>query len=186
MALQANQLEQALRSTGSQLSRDGLTDVVRLYVIGGSAGLLSGLLPSHRTTGDVDVGTVDPQEHWGRVCDAAREVAKKMSLPGQWLNDRCQMYGWCLPLGWRERCEPMNRYGPLEVFAIERRDFIAAKVISAPKRPQDLEDLRDLSPTAEELAFAEENVCRVEQEHPDVDASFDDVRGILEYLRTEL
>ena len=161
-------------------------EVVSLYVIGGSAGLLSGRLAESRTTGDVDVGIVDPEEHWIKVCEAARDVAVELSLPREWMNDRCRMFGWCLPLGWRERCEFVSQYGPLNVFAIGRRDFIAAKVISSPKRPQDLEDLRVLAPTVDDLEFAEEHIGRLEQEHPDVDASFSDVKIILEYLRTEL
>lgn len=95
------------------------------------------------------------------------------------------MYAWCLPLGWKERCEPLRTFGPLEIWRINRQDFIAAKVVSAPSRPQDFEDLLAVGPSEEELAFAEENLDRVEQESPDPDQSFEDARAILDALRGE-
>lgn len=64
MPLPASQLEQALRATGVHLDALGIEAVVRLYLVGGSAGLPSGLLPAARTTGDVDVSAVDPADCW--------------------------------------------------------------------------------------------------------------------------
>ena len=183
MTLSASQLEEALRATGDRLDALGAEKIVRLYVVGGSAGLLSGLLSGTRTTGDVDVTTVEPDESWGDVCRAAQEVAKELDLPETWLNNKCRMYAWCLPLGWRERCERARSFGPLEVWLLDRRDFIAAKVVSAPSRPQDLEDLQAVKPTDEELEFTGEHIDRLEREHLDPDVSFDDARVVLESLR---
>jgi hypothetical protein len=185
MPLRANQLEQALRTTGVNLDALGIEVVVRLYLVGGSAGLLSGLLPAARTTGDVDVSAVEPDDCWDAVRRAAARAAKELHLPETWLNDKCRIYGWSLPLGWKGRCHRIDRFGPLEVWAIDRQDFIAAKVVSAPRRPQDLEDLRAAGPTPEELLFAEENIDRIEREHLDPDASFEDARAILQALRGE-
>lgn len=183
MPLRASQLEQALRATGVHLDALGIEVIVRLYLVGGSAGLLSGLLPAARTTGDVDVSAVDPEDCWDAVRRAAARAAKELDLPKTWLNDKCRIHGWALPLGWSERCHRIDRFGPLEVWAIHRQDFIAAKVVSAPSRPQDLEDLRAVRPTSEELSFAEAHIDRVEREHLDPDASFEDARAILQALR---
>lgn len=183
MALDADQLDQALRATGGRLAADGVTGVVRLFLVGGSAGLLSGWLSGARSTGDVDVTLAEPVEEWETVIRAAAEVAEELGLPATWLNDKCRMYAWCLPLGWKGRSESLRTYGPLEVWRINRRDFIAAKVISAPRRPQDLEDLIAVKPTAEELDFTDEHLGRLERESLDPGQSFDDARAIVESLR---
>lgn len=185
MPLRASQLEQALRRTGVNLDALGIEVVVRLYLVGGSAGLLSGLLPAARATGDVDVSAVEPDDCWDAVCRAAVRAAQELDLPETWLNDKCWIYGWSLPFGWEGRCHRIHRFGPLEVWAIDRQDFIAAKVVSAPRRPQDLEDLRAVRPTPEELSFTAEHIDRIEREHLDPDASFEDARAILQALRGE-
>jgi hypothetical protein len=88
------------------------------------------------------------------------------------------MYAWALRLGWRQRCEPVGTYGPLVVLRLSRIDLIATKVIGAPKRPQDVEDLIQIQPTADELRIVAEHVDRLEAE--DLDRrSFDDQRAIL-------
>jgi len=183
MALTVSQLERALQRTGERLHAHGVAGPVRLYIVGGSAGLLSGLLRETRMTGDVDVATVAPGAAWPDVCAAAAAVAKELLLPETWLNDKCRTYDWCLPLGWQERCGKARPYGPLEVWPLHRVDFVAAKLISAPGRPHDLEDLRAIEPSAEELDLAEEHINRLEREHLDPDHSFDDCREILAALR---
>ncbi len=183
MTMDSSQLEHALRKTGERLTALGVTEDVRLYLVGGSAGMLAGLLKPSRSTGDVDVTAVEPQESWGTVLRAAEDVAKELNLPGAWLNDKCRMYAWCLPLGWQRRCGLSRTHGPLQVWLLARRDFVAAKVVAAPARPQDFEDLLAVAPTAAELSFTEEHIDRLEHEHLDPDDSFDDARVILRSLR---
>ena len=185
MALRAPQLEEALRLTGKRLARSGFEGQVRLYLVGGTAGLLSGLLSGTRSTGDVDVTQAEPAQAWEAVVRAAAEAAKELDLPETWLNNKCSMYAWHLPPGWKGRCRLARTYGPLEVWLLDRRDFIAAKVVSAPKRPQDFEDLLAIGPSEEELAFTEGNIDRLERESPDPDQSFEDARAILGALRGE-
>ncbi len=183
MTLDASQLDLSLRETGERLAASRSTGMVRLYLVGGSAGLLSGWLSGARSTGDVDITAVEPAEAWEAVTRAAAEVAAELGLPPTWLNDKCRMYAWCLPLGWKERCEPLRTYGPLEVWRISRQDFIAAKAVSAPNRPQDFEDLLAMKPTAEELEFVGRHLDRLEQESLDPDQSFEDARAIVASLR---
>ena len=49
MPLRATELEQALRATGARLDALGQEGPVRLYLVGGAAGVLAGLLPGART-----------------------------------------------------------------------------------------------------------------------------------------
>lgn len=183
MTLNASQLEHALRKTGERLIAIGAAETVRLYLVGGSAGMLAGLLRQSRSTADVDVTTVEPEKSWGTVLRAAKDVAKELDLPQTWLNNKCQVYAWCLPLGWQGRCELSQTFGPLEIWLLSREDFVAAKVVSAPGRPQDFEDLLAVAPTAAELSFTEEHIDRLECEHLDPDHSFDDARTIVQSLR---
>jgi len=182
MTLNAPQLELALRRTAERLSAAGIDGPIRLYLVGGSAALLSGLLHA-RTTAGVDVTAVDPDRAWADVRDAARAAAEELELPDSWLNDKCRIYAWRLPLGWLQRCARARAFGPLELWPLSRRDLVAAKIVSAPTRPHDLEDLRAIGPTDAELDFAEQNIDRLEREHLDPDKSFDDCRAILNALR---
>ncbi|MFG0304594.1 MAG: DUF6036 family nucleotidyltransferase [Phycisphaerales bacterium JB040] len=183
MTLSASQLNEALRLTGDRLAQGDEGRRVRLYVVGGTAGLLSGWLAASRSTGDVDVTRAEPNESWEAVRRAAVEVAKVLELPETWLNNECSVYAWCLPLGWEERCECVRTYGPLEVWRIGRQDFIAAKVVSAPNRPQDLEDLIAIGPSTGELDFTADHLDRLECESLDPDQTFEDARAILESLQ---
>jgi hypothetical protein len=126
---------------------------------------------------------VDPDDAWRDVREAAKGVAQEMQLPATWLNDECRMYAWCLPPGWQARCRRARTFGPLEVWPLSRSDFVAAKVVSAPTRPQDIEDLRAVKPTESELDSAEANIDRLQREHLDPDQSFVDSRTILTELR---
>jgi len=128
---------------------------------------------------------ITPIDCWEGVESAAEEVADELGLPRGWLNRRCEMFAWTLPLGWKARCGRALVLGPLEVWLIARRDFIAARVVSAPRRPADVEDLLYVRPTADELAWAERHIDRLDMEHPDPDYPFDDVRSVLKALRGE-
>ena len=185
MSLKAPQIEGALRRTGAVLAARGIEGPIRLYLVGGSAGLLNGLIGAARMTADVDVMSMEPGEKWEWVRDAARTVAAELRLPETWLNDECRIFAWCLPLGWRGRCDRAIAAGPLEVRLISRGDFVAGRVVTAARRPADLEDLLALKPTRGELAFAEENVSRLEREHLGPEHGFDEARAILRVLRGE-
>lgn len=151
-----------------------------LVIMGGSAGLLGGGLRRERVTSDCDVGFVEPEEAWG-----AKEVQQRLGLPENWLNRQVEMYSWCLPLGWAGRCEEVERIGTVEIRRLGRVDLICAKVMGAPKRAQDLEDLRDLQPTASELDFVDEHLQRLARESLD-NETFKEQRGVVEGLRGRL
>lgn len=138
---------------------------LRVVVAGGVAGLLGGLLASDRTTGDVDVIWGGTEEGWRAIERAAAVVAEELSLSSRWFNRDCSQFEWCLPLGWKARCESVGRFGPLDVVRVSRRDLLASKLVSSPRRPQDLLDIRAIAPTREEIAFMLEHLDRLEAEH---------------------
>lgn len=172
----------ALKAIGTALgSRSGVGSV-RLVLAGGTAGLLGGLFRSSRSTGDCDVLWMGDDDTWANISQAAAEVGRRLDLPPTWLNRDCSMYAWMLPLGWRQRCEPVGVFGPLEVVRLGRQDLIASKIMSSPRRPQDIADLRDIGPTPGELVFVEEHLDRLEAEHPDRE-TFEPQRDVLQALR---
>lgn len=180
--LDAHLTARALRSVGDVLSARGVSHRVRLVLAGGTAGLFGGFFREHRVTGDCDVLWSGDDQTWRAIADAARSVAEAQGLPPTWLNRDCTAYAWCLPLGWQQRCEPVGAFGPLEVLRIGRFDLIAAKVMGAPGRPQDLEDLFDLRPTSDEIRLLDEHLDRLEAE--DLDRrTFDHQRRIVDALR---
>ncbi|MEQ9617420.1 MAG: hypothetical protein RLN60_05235 [Phycisphaerales bacterium] len=180
--MNGKQIIEALEAVGRLLEERGDKAIVRLFIAGGVAGLLGELLRGSRTTGDCDVMATIPEEAWRAVEDAARQVATDLGLPSEWLNKRASSFAWTLPLEWEGRCVPVGRFGPLDVRRVCRRDLIACKVVAAPKRPQDLEDLNDMAPTAEELDFVEAHLHRLESESLDRER-YDDRRAILDTLR---
>jgi hypothetical protein len=174
----------ALRDTGEALAVAGFAGEVWIVLAGGVAGLLSGHLAAHRTTGDCDVLDLDREDAWTQINAAAREIARANGLPPTWLNRDCQQFAHCFPLGWRERTEEIARFGPLRVSVVSRFDLMGSKIVSAPKRPQDLSDVMEMKPTPEELNRIEEHLDRVAAEHLD---GFDYApqRGILRALRDQ-
>ncbi|MBX3316816.1 MAG: hypothetical protein KF902_08145 [Phycisphaeraceae bacterium] len=155
----------AIARLGAVLAVAAGSHRVLVVVSGGVAGLLGGLLSGSRTTGDVDVLWTGSEEEWGAIERAAAMVAEELSLPPRWFNRDCSQFAWCLPLGWRSRCVGVGVFGPLDVVRIGRRDLLGAKLVSSPKRPQDLLDIRAIAPTREEIAFLREHLDRLESEH---------------------
>lgn len=175
-------LPDALAAVGAELARQSGPGRVRIVIAGSTAGLLARLLKAARVTGDCDVIWLGDEPTWTRIESAAATVARDLDLPSNWLNRSVSMWAWCLPLGWSERCEHVGTFDALDVFRIGRIDLIAAKVMSSPRRPHDLEDLRDLKVTREKLSFVEQHIGRLQAE--DLDRrEFADQRAILQSLR---
>lgn len=172
----------ALRATGRAMETAGVRCPI-IIVIGGSvAGLLANDLEPPRTTDDCDVIWSKPLDQWSMIEAAASRVADEFGLPRTWLNDDSRVHAWSLPIGWRNRCQLVERTGPLEVLRLDRFDLIASKVMSAPARPHDLEDLLHLRPTRDELLRLAEHLDRLEAEDLDR-TTYDEQRGILGFLR---
>lgn len=175
---------EALSQTGAELV-GRIHEPVRLIVAGSAAGLFRGDLGDRRVTGDCDVVWKSEDHVWLLILEAATAVGIRMGLRAGWLNRNCSVFAWCFALGWVSRCEEVGTFGPLKVVCISRRDLIAAKVVSALRRPQDFDDLLAMAPTTAELDFAWENLDRLEAEHLDGDG-FEGSRAVVKRLRARL
>lgn len=171
----------ALEATGAVLA-DWQSSDVELVIAGGTAGLLGRQLSPARTTADCDVMWLDDPGAWERIERAAAQVAAEQQLPRRWLNRDCTTYAWTLMLEWQSRCEPVATFGPLAIRRLSRIDLIATKVMGAPRRPQDLDDLMTMRPTAAELAMIDGHLDRLAAE--DLDGqTFEAQRIVIRSLR---
>ena len=124
---------------------------IELFLVGGAAGMLTGLLPAARITTDCDVMDYSPADSMVRVELAAERVADELGLPKRWLNSDAQIRIDTLPSGWKKRRVLVGTFGPLRVFAASRPDLIAMKILAG--RAQDLEDLQALKVRSDDAEF---------------------------------
>jgi len=124
---------------------------VEVLLVGGAAGMLTGVLAPSRTTIDCDVMVYVPRHAMIAVETAADEVASELGLPAKWMNSDAQIRTDTLPDGWEQRKVFIGEFGKLRVFAVSRVDLIAMKVLAG--RAQDLEDLRAMRMRSDDVAF---------------------------------
>lgn len=98
--MDAAAIELALRRLGARFT---YPIDVELLLVGGAAGMLSGVLPRSRTTIDCDVMLASPDEALGPIEDAARAMASELGLPSSWLNSDVRLRRDALPRDWRSR-----------------------------------------------------------------------------------
>jgi hypothetical protein len=149
-----------LGALGEQLAAAG--ERYELVVIGGSGLLALGLI--ERSTRDVDLvalrsgDKLDSAEPLPRKLATARDrVARDFDLPADWLNPGpTDLLRFGLPDGFISRVERRNYGDNLSVYLASRYDQIHFKLYAlvdqGPGKHED--DLRALSPTAEELLAA--------------------------------
>jgi hypothetical protein len=141
-------VERALEKLGERFSYH---IEVELLLVGGAAGMLTGLLPPARTTTDCDVMAYVPEDAMGAVENAAEQVARELGLATTWLNSAVQLRRDALPDDWQTRRIWIGTWGQLRVFAVSRIDLIAMKVLAG--RAQDLEDIRSMKPRPDDVEF---------------------------------
>lgn len=141
-------VERALEKLGERFSYH---TEVELLLVGGAAGMLTGLLPPARTTTDCDVMAYVPEDAMGAVEHAAEQVARELGLGANWLNSSVQLRRDALPDDWRKRRVWIGTWGRLNVYAVSRVDLIAMKVLAG--RAQDLEDIMSMKPRADDVEF---------------------------------
>ena len=146
--MNASAVEQALSTLGKRFSYH---TEVELLLVGGAAGMLTGLLPPARTTIDCDVMVYVPEDAMGAVELAAAQVAGELGLGETWLNSNVQLRRDALPDDWETRRILIGTWGRLRVFAVCRIDLIAMKVLAG--RPQDLEDIHSMKPRRDDVEF---------------------------------
>lgn len=157
-------LDLAMRSLAIRLS-DNHTSPMGIVVCGGSALILTGLIP--RTTRDVDVLALvrnnvlcSPAPLPADLLKACAEVSEDLGLSKDWLNngpskDEGGLFQMGLPSGLFHRLHSSS-YGPLlTVYFIDRLDQIFFKLYAAADRGgYHITDLQALSPSPEEIEAA--------------------------------
>lgn len=160
-----DKLRQALDLLAFRLGENGVEEIVELVVCGGSALILTGLVP--RTTQDVDVvafmqngALVSPAPLPRYLVEAAAEVAEELFLPANWLNNGPSsgeggLFQMGLPEGFEDRLQ-LQKFGDLlTVHFIGRLDQIHFKLYaSVDQGGYHITDLQSLSPTPEEILLA--------------------------------
>lgn len=141
-------VERAMRRLGEALAAD--VDI-ELLLVGGAAGMLTGLLARDRVTTDCDVMVVVPAEASIRLELAAATVGAELGLSPSWLNREVQIRIDALPDGWRERRVSVGTFGPVRVYAASRPDLIAMKILAG--RDQDIEDVLAMRLRSDDVEF---------------------------------
>lgn len=160
--IDVEKLNHALRLLNEQLilANSPQTGIV---VCGGSALIAMSLVL--RTTQDVDIiafmraGVLaDPEPLPAYLADAACKVGQIMNLSEEWLNNGpASQFKMGLPPGFSERLHPVVIGEKLTVYYIDRIDQIFFKTFaSADRGGYHVNDLRQLSPSEDELVSAAE------------------------------
>jgi len=127
----------------------------RIIVIGSAAAILCEWL--ERATEDIDVIASDTKiSHYK---DTIEMVAESLDLPSSWLNDAAIAWGEILPADFMKRSGHLGQFHGLEVICIGRPDFVLLKLYAL--RPQDIDDLKEMVPTEEEIEFVRQQLPRI-------------------------
>jgi hypothetical protein len=138
-----------------------LPEKAQIVIAGGAALILGGYLD--RGTGDGDVVHSDPP--LVQLRSAILRVAEEKGLSTHWLNDGVKAFADVLPEGFKERTDRMGTFGNLRVLLLGRMDLILSKFYGG--REVDFEDLDELAPTDEEIAFVLSQLDRIARFRPD-------------------
>ena len=149
-------LEVALERLGNSCPEG--SDIV---LAGGSALVLAGYID--RGTSDGDVIHADPR--LADLCRHIEAVADELGLAPGWLNDSVKAWAGVLPPDFHQRLSDVGTFGKLRVRRLGRLDLLVMKFSSL--RAVDLDDLDELRPTADEIAFVRGQMSRIAALFPD-------------------
>ncbi|HEX8911847.1 MAG TPA: DUF6036 family nucleotidyltransferase [Humisphaera sp.] len=124
---------------------------VEVLMVGGAAGMLTGVLPRDRVTTDCDIIKYLPDAAAARIELVADDIGREMGLPDRWLNSDIALRTDLIPDGWEDRRQLVDRGDFLHVYAVSRVDLVAMKFFA--RRPQDLEDLEALGVGPDDIEF---------------------------------
>lgn len=132
------------------LSSQGLT--YTLYTCGGAQLIFLGY--TERRTEDVDLIHVKLDES---LVNASIEVAKKLNLSEDWLNNEASSLGKRLGKGWKSKTVLLFEGKSIKLMGLNRQHLINSKLHAAVDRKgEDYQDLLFLKPDSTEIDRAEE------------------------------
>ena len=138
-----------------------LPEKAQVVIAGGAALILGGYVD--RATGDGDVvHSVPPLTE---LRSAIRKVAQERGLSPDWLNDGVKAFGDVLPEDFEARTDRLGMFGNLRVLLLGRMDLILSKFYGG--REVDFEDLAQMRPTGDEIAFVLSQLERIAGFRPD-------------------
>jgi Nucleotidyltransferase of unknown function (DUF6036) len=158
-------------------SRSAMVTSAELTLVGGAAGILTGLLPATRTTIDCDVIRTEPADRFEVLRSIALQIAGEQGLSEDWFSAQVAQLN-VLPVGWQKRRIHVGDFGPLRVWSVGRLDLLAMKVYAG--RMQDRADVIDMQPTADELAFTRRYLDQLRI--PSREANLDQVQSALRFV----
>lgn len=164
----------ALRKVGDLLVWPGQVEIL---LVGGVAGMITGVFSPERTTCDCDIADFSPASASIAVEQASAKVAAIMKLPARWLNDQAGQLN-ILPDGWRSRRKHVATYGKLAVYAAGRVDLLAMKIFA--HRPLDRDDIDRMKITGREIDFVRKYLKMLKV--PSRRADLDQVAAAEKYL----
>lgn len=170
-----SQLLEALRAVGERLDWPG---DIEILLVGGLAGVVTGVLPATRITVDCDIAILEPAEAASAVRTAADEIGRTLKLGRNWLSDQVSHLN-VVPDGWRSRRQHVGHFGKLQIYAVGRLDLIAMKVLA--HRDLDVEDLHQMKVTREEIGFVSRYLQMLKL--PSRGADLDQIAAAEKYLR---
>jgi len=114
--------------------------------------------------GTLDIDVVYSHPKLSHFMNLISEIAEELGLPEKWMNDAASAWGDVLPTDFRNHLQPIGQYGGFEISSVSRRDLILLKFHSL--RPEDIEDLKELSPTQEEIEYVRSQLERIAEFDP--------------------
>jgi hypothetical protein len=133
---------------------------VEIILAGGSALVLLGVVD--RAT--VDADAIFSQPKLSALSRDIVAVADELELSPTWINDGVSGFRDLLAADYSTRLVLIGDFGPLTVRSLGRADLILLKIAAG--RPRDLDDLRALAPTADELTFVGSQLERINRITP--------------------
>lgn len=143
---------QALQALGDELTARGVRG--QIFIVGGAAMALA--YSTRRVTRDIDA-VFEPK---AAIYEAAGEVAQKLGLPDDWLNDAAKAF---MP-GPDENARPLPEIAGIEITTASPRYLLAMKLM-ATRIGQDDEDIETLLRECG-IASAGEALDLLEQMYP--------------------
>lgn len=119
----------------------------RELIIYGGAALISMDIISRAT---VDIDVFSPHLD-AVIVKAIKTIAEKHLYDENWINSTGSAFSYELPQGWRERSIVFFKGKVLTVKTLSRIDLIFTKFLAELDRGEDLEDLKSLKPTKNDL-----------------------------------